>query len=77
MTAPYMRDGSLATLEEVIDYYDRCGDNHPNKSFFIRKFMSPIGLADKEKADLLAFLKTLGGEPSSVYKTRPSLKKGA
>lgn len=70
-TAPYMRDGSLATLEEVIDYYDRGGDNHPNKSIFIQKFMSPIGLTDQEKADLLAFLKTLGGEPPAF--TKPEL----
>ena len=48
-TAPYMRDGSLATLEEVIDYYDRGGDAHPNKSFFMQKFMSPLGLTDQEK----------------------------
>ncbi|RHW35765.1 cytochrome-c peroxidase [Neobacillus notoginsengisoli] len=61
-TAPYMRDGSLKTLEDVIDYYDRGGDNHPNKSFFIKQFM-PLGLSDSEKADLLAFLKTLGGQP--------------
>jgi cytochrome c peroxidase len=62
-TAPYMRDGSIATLEEVIDYYDRGGDDHPNKSFFIQQFMQPIGLTTEEKADLLAFLKVLGGEP--------------
>ncbi|MEH7248012.1 cytochrome c peroxidase [Neobacillus niacini] len=70
-TAPYMRDGSLATLEEVIDYYDHGGDDHPNKSFFIQKFMSPIGLTDQEKEDLLAFLKALGGEPP-VFK-KPDL----
>lgn len=70
-TAPYMRDGSLATLEEVIDYYDRGGDDHPNKSFFIQKFMSPIGLTDQEKVDLLVFLQTLGGEPP-VF-TKPAL----
>lgn len=70
-TAPYMRDGSLATLEEVIDYYDRGGDNHPNKSFFMQQFMSPIDLTDQDKADLLAFLKTLGGEPP-VF-TKPEL----
>ncbi|MFP7300044.1 cytochrome-c peroxidase [Neobacillus niacini] len=70
-TAPYMRDGSLATLEEVIDYYDRGGDDHPNKSFFMQKFMSPLGLSDQEKADLLAFLKTLGGEPPIF--TKPEL----
>lgn len=70
-TAPYMRDGSLATLEEVVDYYDRGGDSHPNKSFFMEKFMSPIGLTDQEKDDLLAFLKTLGGKPP-VF-TKPEL----
>jgi cytochrome c peroxidase len=62
-TAPYMRDGSMATLEEVINYYDRGGDDHPNKSFFMKQFMNPLGLTDQEKAELLAFLKTLGGEP--------------
>jgi cytochrome c peroxidase len=62
-TAPYMSNGSLATLEEVIDYYDRGGDGNPNKSFFMRKFMNPIGLTEEEKSDLLAFLKTLGGKP--------------
>ncbi|WP_316568260.1 cytochrome c peroxidase [Neobacillus sp. YIM B06451] len=66
-TAPYMRDGSLKTLEDVIDYYDRGGDNHPNKSFFMKQFM-PLGLSDEEKADLLAFLKTLGGQPPIVEK---------
>lgn len=62
-TAPYMSDGSIATLEEVINYYDRGGDGHPNKSFFMKKFMNPIGLTEEEKTDLLAFLKTLGGKP--------------
>lgn len=72
-TAPYMSNGSIGTLEEVIDYYDRGGDDHPNKSFFIRKFMNPIGLTEEEKSDLLAFLKTLGGKPP-VY-TKPVLPK--
>lgn len=62
-TGPYMKDGSLASLEEVIDYYNRGGDGHPNTSFFMKQFMSPLGLNDDEKADLLAFLKVLGGEP--------------
>jgi len=70
-TAPYMSNGSIDSLAEVIDYYDRGGDNHPNKSFFMKQFMSPIGLTDEEKADLLAFLKTLGGNPP-VF-TKPEL----
>lgn len=62
-TAPYLRDGSLATLEEVIEYYNRGGDGHPNKSFFIQQFMSPLNLSEDEQADLLSFLQVLGGEP--------------
>lgn len=70
-TGPYMRDGSIETLEGVINYYDRGGDGHPNTSFFMRQFMSPLGLSEDEKADLLAFLKVLGGEPP-IY-TEPTL----
>lgn len=58
-TAPYMSNGSLATLEDVIDYYDRGGDEDANKSPLIQ----PLNLTDDEKADLLAFLKVLGGQP--------------
>ncbi|WP_318503485.1 cytochrome-c peroxidase [Bacillus sp. T3] len=60
-TAPYMHDGSLKTLEDVIDYYNSGGGDHRNKSFYLKNFMSPIGLSDAEKEDLLAFLKVLGG----------------
>ncbi|WNF35803.1 cytochrome c peroxidase [Bacillaceae bacterium IKA-2] len=66
-TAPYMIDGSIRTLEEVIDYYDRGGDNHANKSALIGE----LDLSDTEKADLLAFLQVLGGEPPMFSK--PSL----
>lgn len=52
-----MHDGSLSTLEAVIDYYDRGGDDKKGKSPFILK----IGLTRAEKQDLLAFLKTLNG----------------
>ncbi|MGJ7922024.1 cytochrome-c peroxidase [Neobacillus sp. LXY-4] len=70
-TAPYMHNGSIATLEEVIEFYDRGGDGHPNTSFFMKQFMKPVGLSSEEKADLLAFLKTLGGNPP-IY-TAPEL----
>lgn len=55
--APYMHDGSLATLEAVVDYYDRGGDDKKGKSPFVSK----IGLTLEEKQDLVAFLKTLTG----------------
>jgi cytochrome c peroxidase len=58
-TAPYMHNGSLFTLEEVIDFYDRGGDHDPfaTKSAEIRR----LGLSAVEKAELLAFLEGLSG----------------
>lgn len=55
VTGPYMHDGSLMTLEDVVDYYDRGGDVAPNKSRLIR----PLHLSADERAALVAFLKTL------------------
>ncbi len=51
-TAPYMHDGSLPTLEAVVDFYDRGGDVKAS----LRK---PLGLTVTEKKALIAFLKTL------------------
>lgn len=70
VTAPYMHDGSIATLEEVLDFYAAGGRNitsgphagdgraNPYKSDLI----SRIDLSAQEKADLVAFLKTLTDE---------------
>ena len=67
VTAPYMHDGSVATLEEVVDIFAEGGRNvtsgpyagdgrlNPYKSPLIR----PLGLSAQDKADLVAFLKTL------------------
>ncbi len=54
--APYMHDGSLATLEEVIEFYDRGGNQNP----WLSREMKPLGLSAAEKADLIAFLEALG-----------------
>jgi len=62
LTAPYMHDGSLARLEDVIAFYDQGGRSNPN----LDKEMKPIELTDAEKADLLAFLKSLTGPVFSV-----------
>jgi cytochrome c peroxidase len=56
-TPPYMHDGSLATLEEVIDFYDKGGKPDPQLDPDIR----PLHLSGEEKADLGAFLKALNG----------------
>jgi cytochrome c peroxidase len=51
-TAPYMHDGSIATLEEVIEFYDKGGIPNPQLSTEMR----PLKLSGEEKRDLLAFL---------------------
>lgn len=53
--APYMHDGSVPTLEAVIDLYDRGGIDRPSRARQIK----PLHLTAGEKADLLAFLSTL------------------
>jgi len=59
VTAPFMHDGSLATLRDVVDYYDKGGEGNDHKSEKIFK----LGLSDDEKRDLIAFLETLTGTP--------------
>ena len=70
VTAPYMHDGSIATLEEVVDHYARGGrltedgefagdgKDNPNKSSFLNGFV----ITEQEKQDLLAFLHALTDE---------------
>ena len=54
-SAPYMHDGSLPTLEVVVEFYNAGGRPNPNLSPLIR----PLFLADHEKAALVAFLYAL------------------
>jgi cytochrome c peroxidase len=56
-SAPYMHDGSLDTLESVIDFYDRGGGEAPGKSGLLK----PLGLRADEKQALVAFLRSLDG----------------
>ena len=60
-TAPYMHDGSLTTLSEVIGFYDRGGRANPNLDPDIR----PIRLTTREKSDLVSFLRALTGSGTS------------
>nr|WP_158807346.1 cytochrome c peroxidase [Beijerinckia sp. L45] len=55
---PYMHDGSLATLQAVVDLYNKGGIDRPSRSELIK----PLGLTETEKADLIAFLGTLSDE---------------
>ena len=56
-TAPYMHDGSLATLEDVVEYYDRGGNANP----MLDRDVRPLKLTGDEKRALLAFLQSLSG----------------
>ena len=61
-TGPYFRDGQAATLDDVIDFYDRGGD--PAGTFLGGpKEIVPLHLSGPEKAWLKEFLKTLTGDP--------------
>jgi cytochrome c peroxidase len=57
-TAPYMHDGSLATLDDVVEFYNKGGV--PNKNLDAN--IKPLHLSDQEKKDLVAFLNALSGE---------------
>ncbi len=69
-TAPYAHGGQLRTLEETVELYDRGGG--PAGSFEGTKDarMSPLNLTAEEKAALVAFLRTLTGEPIAPNLTR-------
>jgi cytochrome c peroxidase len=55
LTAPYMHDGSMKTLEEVIEHYNQGGD----KNRFIDTKIFPLHLTPQEKQDLVAFMQAL------------------
>lgn len=57
-TAPYMHDGSFATLAAVVDFYDRGGAPNPGLDSQLR----PLKLAPGEKQNLVAFLRSLSGK---------------
>jgi cytochrome c peroxidase len=54
-TAPYMHDGSLPTLREVVDFYRRGGGPNPD----LDEALEPIELSDEEAEHLVAFLEAL------------------
>lgn len=70
MSTPYMHDGEYQTLEDVIDHYDRGGDDKQN----LDPNMKPLHLTDREKKDLVQFLKSLTSKPSAI--TLPVLPRG-
>jgi cytochrome c peroxidase len=61
LTAPYMHTGAVATLEDVVAHYNRGGD--PQVTGEVSSRLKPLYLTDQEQHELVAFLKTLTGEP--------------
>lgn len=61
LTAPYMHDGSLETLEEVVDHYDNGGFLEPltEANPYLSGGIKPLDLSDQQKADLVAFMEAL------------------
>lgn len=57
-TGPYMHDGSLATLEEVVEWYDKGGFPNP----YLSDKMKKLNLTEQEKEDLVAYMKALHGD---------------
>jgi cytochrome c peroxidase len=62
VTAPYMHDGSIATLDEVIDIYKSGGLAGARERAEHSAYVRPFTLTAEEKADLIAFLESLTDE---------------
>lgn len=67
MTAPYMHDGSIQTLQQVIDHYQSGGKEHPHKN----PILKPLDLTPSEQKDLIEFLKALTDD---TFLTNPIFK---
>lgn len=66
-TPPYMHNGVLATLEDVVEFYD-VGGKIPGA---LANEIRPLALSGREKSDLVAFLKTLTGADWNVEPPAP------
>jgi cytochrome c peroxidase len=66
LTRPYMHDGSQATLEEVVEWYDNGGHANPHLSDKIK----PLALTAQDKADLVEFMKACTGPTPPVETSR-------
>jgi cytochrome c peroxidase len=69
-TAPYMHDGSLASLDEVVAFYNQGGDDAPGRS----PLLKPLNLSAEDQRALVAFLKSLDSQnlPDLIAQARKS-----
>jgi cytochrome c peroxidase len=77
LTAPYLHDGSEATLIDVVNFYDRGGEPNP----YLDGGIVPLKLTDQEKQDLVAFMESLTGQaagaPTRAELQDPNRKEGS
>ncbi len=66
-TAPYMHDGSLETLEAVVEFYNRGGGKNPH----LDSAMAPLGLSKEDEKDLVAFLRALSDVSGASTRRKP------
>ena len=66
LTFPYMHDGSLATLRDVVDFYDGGNGGDPQRDSHLRK----LNLSDAQKTQLVAFLESLTSANADVLAKR-------
>jgi cytochrome c peroxidase len=62
-SAPYMHAGQLATLEDVVRFYNVGGGSHAVSGLAKDPRLAPLGLSDAEQADLVELMKTFTGQP--------------
>lgn len=68
LTAPYMHNGGMATLEQVVEFYNRGADFHRNKE--LDPDITPLELSKKQREDLVLFLESLT-DPNVVWERAP------
>jgi cytochrome c peroxidase len=77
LTAPYMHDGSEATLADVVTFYNKGGEPNP----YLDGGIVPLNLTDQEKQDLVAFMESLTGQgagaPTRAELRDPARKEGS
>ena len=66
LTPPYMHDGSVSTLEQVVEIYAKGGHPNPHLSKDVKK----LDLTDQDKRDLVAFMKACTGDFPEVERGR-------
>jgi cytochrome c peroxidase len=71
-TAPYMHDGSVSSLKQVVALYNQGALNVDDRDLLI----TPLGLTSQEEDDLVNFMMALDGDPSFIDTSRPQLPGG-